>query len=354
MFPLNSKNVFYDVEKGQGFQSNSPLPSVLYLFIFRMRLLTIISILTDFISKQTTGSTNLSYWINVDSMWFIVLNILPLSHFLGWNPQTSLGDFFQFMADGQWPQDIKWTAVLLPFCTFLSFSLIPILSLPRYLYFFLFTDTPIIRDKGTNSLPIYGIPCYFQPLLDAHPFASFFPTPQHRTFIRSFAGRNIWKRNAKYVRFCQVPCQAALLSSGPRPYNLALVLRSGSFSRKTDPHLRQQVLSTAPPQPQQSGTQHYHPCCHSGFDLDLKVLEWPLPCPPAGFHLSNLHCGCWASKAVPHLLLAVSLPNDKVLPLDLPLSGFSNKLCSHSPLWYAPIPWLFLTCGLPPPQPPIW
>lgn len=116
--------------------------------------------------------------------------------------------------------------------------------------FFLFTATPIMREKGTNFLPIYGIRCYFQPLLDAHPFASFFPSPQHRTFNRSYAGRNIRKRNAKCVRLCQVPCQAALLFSGPRPYNLALVLRSGSFSR-TDPHLRQQVLSTAPPQPQQ-------------------------------------------------------------------------------------------------------
>lgn len=95
---------------------------VIYLFTFKMRLLVIISVLTYFISKQAIGSANLSFWINVTVCDLLYLLFRPFSHFLGWNSQTSLGDFFQSMADGQWPQDIKWTAVLFPFCTFLPQS----------------------------------------------------------------------------------------------------------------------------------------------------------------------------------------------------------------------------------------
>ena len=148
-------------------------------------------------------------------MWFIVLNILLLSHFLGWNSQTSLGDFFQFMADGQWPQDIKWTAVLLPFVPCSLSFLFPIPSLPKYLYFFLFPATPI-REKGTNSLLVYGTSCHFQPISGAQLFASSLPSPQHRGFIRSYVEKNTRKTNAKRARLCQVPCWAALRSLGWR------------------------------------------------------------------------------------------------------------------------------------------
>lgn len=59
--------------------------------------------------------------------------------------EVSLGDPFQFTADGQWPQDTQWTAVL-PFCAFLPFS--PILS------FLIATATPIIKKRHTDPLAI--------------------------------------------------------------------------------------------------------------------------------------------------------------------------------------------------------
>lgn len=48
-------------------------------------------------------------------------------------------------------------------------SLSPFPHFQNIYIFFLFTATPIIRNKGTNSLPIYGIPCYFQLPFDVHP-----------------------------------------------------------------------------------------------------------------------------------------------------------------------------------------
>lgn len=167
------------------------------------------------------------------------------------------------------------------------------------------------------------------------PFACFLPSPQRRAFIRSYAGRNIRKRNAKCVRLCQVPCQAVLLFPGPRPYNLALVVRSGSFCGRTDPHLRQQVLSTAPPHPSNLETQHYHPCCSSGFDLDLQVLDGLCLVPlPASISLTfmggALEQSYSCSYQSPSQMIKSCLWTS--LCLDFPTHSALTLLCSLHPI----------------------
>lgn len=157
-----------------------------------------------------------------DSMWFIALNILPFSHFLGWNLQTSLGNFFQFMADGQWPQDMKGTAVPRPFCTFLPCSRIPTSSLPKYLYPFLFIATPITREKGTNSLSSYGLPYISSHFEVPSPVQASSQAHSIELSVEPKLGET-QEEKCKMCRFCQVPHQAALLYPEPRPYNLTSV-----------------------------------------------------------------------------------------------------------------------------------
>lgn len=149
------------------------------------------------------------------------------------------------MPDGRWPQDIKWTAVLLPFCTFLPFSPIPIPSRLKYLYSFLFTVTPIIREKGTNSLPIYGMHVTFNHFQAPNPVQV--SSQAHSTELSSVPSREKHKEEkCKMGRLCHGLCQAALLYPGLGPCNLTPVFMLGPFSR-TNSHLRQQVLSTALP-----------------------------------------------------------------------------------------------------------
>lgn len=109
-------------------------------------------------------------------------------------------------------------------------------------------------------------------------------------------------------------------------------------------------------------TQHYHPGCSSGFDLDLQVLEWPLPCPPEGFRLSDLHGSAqplssttpeqyysssttskYSYQSPSHMMKSYRWPS---LCLD-----FSSTLCSDSPLQSAPLLGFFLHMDFSSPPP---
>lgn len=84
-------------------------------------------------------------------------------------------------------------------------------------------------------------------------------------------------------------------------------------------------------------TQHYHPCCSSGFDLGLKVLEWPLPYLPEGSLRSNLPCD--AESLGQYHTCSCQSPSRMIkscLWISL-FPGLSNRLPSHPPLWSAPL-----------------
>lgn len=67
----------------------------------------------------------------------------PLVIFLS---EHSLGDLFQFAADGQWPQEIRWAAVP-PFGACLPVGPLPV--------FFIATATPIVETHWFSCLSLY-------------------------------------------------------------------------------------------------------------------------------------------------------------------------------------------------------
>lgn len=148
-------------------------------------------------------------------------------------------------------------------------------SLPKYLYSFLFTATPVIREKGVNSLPVYGMLCHFQPLSGANPLHV--SSQAHNIELSSEPKWGETEEICKMCRLGQGPCQAALLDPGLRLYNLTWVFLLGPCARRANPHLRLQVWSTAHlPTPSSLETQRHYACCSSGSDLGLKA--WNGPC----------------------------------------------------------------------------
>lgn len=106
-----------------------------------------------------------------------------------------------------------------PLCTFLPFSPIPIPSRLKYLYSFLFTITPITREKKTNSLPIYGTFVTFNHFQAPNPVQV--SSQAHST---EFSSVPSWEKHkeekCKMCRLCQGLWQAAFLYPGLGPCNL--------------------------------------------------------------------------------------------------------------------------------------
>lgn len=145
--------------------------------------------------------------ISEQDLWTLQRNVAMCDLFISCSlviflAETLLEDIFQIMADGQWPQDIKWTAVT-PFVP-LSLSV---------LFLFLHHHCHTYhRKRHIDSLAIcvYGKCC---DLPQSLPGTNPFPVPFYATW-ESFCQRqcwgNSWTGNVNCIRFAKISCQAGL------------------------------------------------------------------------------------------------------------------------------------------------